>query len=70
MCDLRAGDTVTAVAGTTSALWAEGRTGVIAEVRDPKPYSGNDSKNLVRWGDETILVGFRPDEVEKVYHNA
>lgn len=66
MRDLRAGDIVTAVASTTSALWAEGRTGRVAEVRDPKAYSGNDSKNLIRWGDDPILMGFRPDEVIKV----
>lgn len=61
---LRAGDRVTAVAGTTSAIWSEGTVGVVAEVRDHKPYSGNDSKNLVRWDEgRGILMGFRHSEV-------
>lgn len=63
---LRAGDLVEAIPDTTAALWAEGRIGRVAEVRDPKPYSGNGSNNLVRWGDETILLGFRHHEVRKI----
>lgn len=64
--NLRAGDLVEALPDTTAALWAEGRTGRIAEVRDPKPYSSNDSNNLVRWGDDPILLGFRPSELTLV----
>lgn len=63
---IRVGSKVVARPDTTAAMWAEGRTGVVAELRDPRPYSGNDSKNLIRWGDEIILLGFRPEEVEVV----
>lgn len=57
---LRPGDRVRAVPGSTSALWAEGSVGVIAEVRDR--LGGN---NLVRWEEGTgILMGFKPDDVE------
>lgn len=65
MC-LKPNDLVEAIPGTTSAMWAEGRRGRVAEVRDPAAYSGNDSKNLIRWGDDPILLGFRPSEVVKV----
>ena len=60
----RTGDKVKAIQGTVTALFAEGRTGTIAEVRDPKAYSGNDSNNLIRWGDDSCLMGFRQEEVE------
>lgn len=63
---IRAGDTIKARTGTTTDLFAEGREGVVAEVRDPKPYSGNNSNNLVRWGNDSILMGFTPSDVFKV----
>jgi len=52
MLSLKAGDKVVAIDGTIAALFAEGRVGVIAELRDTKAYSGNDSNNLIRWGDD------------------
>lgn len=67
MTDLRYGDRVEALPGTTSALWAEGRTGVVVELARPTHLSWDaGSCNLIRWGDETIVMGFRPDEVRKV----
>lgn len=62
---MRAGDRVRAIPGTVAAMFAEGRLGTVAEVRDPKGYSGNDSNNLIRWDGDSILLGFRPEEVEK-----
>lgn len=64
--NLRVGDRVAALPDTTAAIFSEGRIGKIAELRDPRAYSGNDSKNLVRWGEETILMGFSPEDVRKV----
>lgn len=60
---LKYGDKVKAIDGTTAAIFAEGRTGVIAEVRTDNRYSWNTSQNLLRWGNENILMGFRHDEV-------
>ena len=63
----RIGSRVRAKPGTVAAIFAEGTIGVIAELRDPKAYSGNDSNNLIRWENgEGILFGFRLDEVEEV----
>lgn len=59
---LRFGDLVTAKPGTTSALWSEGRVGVVVGLTDPR-YGG---PNLVRWGDDLVLMGFNPRDVEKV----
>lgn len=66
MSPAKVGSRVVALPSTTSSIWAEGRVGVIAELRDPKEYSGNDSKNLIRWGDDTILMGFNPNDIEEL----
>lgn len=67
MSNLKAGDKIIALPNTVSAIWAEGSVGIVAEVRDPKPYSGNDSNNLVRWQNgEGILLGFSVHDVELV----
>ena len=63
MRELRVGDIVSALAGSVASMWAEGRLGVIVELRDPKGYSGNDSNNLIKWEGDTINLGFRPCEV-------
>lgn len=67
MCQkLKSGDRIRAIEGTVSALFADGRDGTVAEVRDPKGYSGNNSNNLVRWDGSIILMGFHPDQVTLV----
>ena len=63
---LKAGDKVKAIQGTVAAMWSEGQVGTVLEVRDPKPYSGNDSNNLVRWGEDGSRLGFRHSEVELI----
>lgn len=63
--EVRCGSRVVAKPNTIAALFSEGTVGFVAELRDPKNYSGNDSRNLVRWDDGAgILMGFRLDEVE------
>jgi hypothetical protein len=67
MSDLKIGDRVTANVGSVDAIFAEESIGVVAELKDPKPYSGNDSNNLVRWKNgEGILMGFDPNDVSKI----
>lgn len=63
---MKYGDTIRALPGTVAYMSSEGRTGKVVEVRDPKPYSGNNSNNLVRWDGDTILMGFHPEQVEVV----
>ena len=63
---IRYGDTIEAIPGTVAAMSAEGRLGRVVEVRDPKGYSGNNSNNLVVWGDDIIYTGFHMDQVRKV----
>lgn len=63
---LRAGDKVIAKPNTLAEFWSEGQTGTILGVRDHKPYSGNGSNNLVRWGEEGSRLGFRHNEVIKI----
>lgn len=63
---IRSGGIIKAIQGSTDDIFAEGRSGVVAEVRDPKPYSGNSSNNLVRWGSDEILMGFDPNNVEVI----
>lgn len=60
------GDIIKAITGTTTDLFAEGREGVVLEVKDPKSYSGNDSNYLVRWGNDSVVMGFTPSNVFKV----
>lgn len=59
--DIRFGDRIRALPGTTSAIFAEGRVGVVAS-----SPSGRSNRGLVRWGDETILMGFYAESVEVV----
>jgi len=60
---LHYGDKVTAVEGTPSEWLARGREGVICELRDVSDACAN---NLLRWGYETITMGFYPENVSKV----
>lgn len=66
MSGLKVGQRVRAKRGSVSEIWSEGGLGTIAELRDPKGYSGNDSNNLIRWDSSQILMGFRQDEVYPV----
>jgi len=61
------GSVVKAKPGTVAEIFSDGTNGIVAELRDPKPYSGNDSNNLIRWNNgKGILMGFRIDEVEVI----
>ena len=61
------GSVVKAKPGTVAEIFSDGTNGIVAELRDPKPYSGNDSNNLIRWNDgKGSLMGFRIDEVEVI----
>lgn len=62
---MKYGDIIEALPGTSAAAMSEGRLGKVVEVRDPHAYSDNDSRNLVRWGDDPILCGFHPEHVIK-----
>ena len=64
--NLKSGDRIKALPGTITEVLSYGQIGVVAEVRDPKGYSGNNSNNLVRWGAEEILMGFTPEDVTKI----
>lgn len=55
-----------ALAGSVAAIFAEGRVGRVAEVKRPE-WGRDAGQNLLRWGDEPILMGFSPDEVEEVH---
>lgn len=60
---IKVGDRVKALPNTVAMIWSDGRAGTVKEVVDPKPYSGNDSNNLVRWDGSEINLGFRHNEV-------
>lgn len=62
---IRFGDSIEALEGTTTAIFAEGRTGVVVSAP-----SGRSSRGLVRWGDETILMGFHAENVRVVQEAA
>ena len=64
MHEFKVGDKVIAYPNSTSEIWSNGTVGVIAEIRDERAYSGNDSNNLIRWNNgEGILVGFHPNDI-------
>lgn len=64
MADIRFGDTIRAIEGTVTAIFAEGRTGVVAST--PVPTNAGGARGLVRWGDDAILMGFHAENVEVV----
>ena len=64
MTDIRFGDTIRAIPGTVTAIFAEGRTGVVAQT--PVPTNDGGARGLVRWGDDVILMGFHAENVEVV----
>ena len=64
MHDIRFGDHIRAFDGTVTAIFAEGRVGVVAQA--PVPTNDGGARGLVRWGDENILMGFRAENVEVV----
>lgn len=61
MTTIRFNDTIQAREGTVTAIFAEGRIGVVVETPGPT------GRGLVRWGDETIFMGFHTENVELVH---
>lgn len=62
---LKRGDIIRAKPGTSSAIFAEGRTGTVVELYDIN-RGGGGVNNLVRWEGDCILFSFYPENVERV----